>query len=403
MDARFFVVVCFVFQRGTRYIVDRDHHLVYCPIEKVGSSFWKRVFSLLKLHSKVNWRQQDSSIKVFNMSGVVIHRKGKLDKLEASRSLSPQSYELLRSSRTFLFVRDPYERLFSGYIDKLFTPTFETGAMAKNVLDTEYLSRFSPGRRLRRGDSGPRSRGRDGFTGRLGAHAKASDLKGIRAFGFLRNETDSRQRNTSDFNNVKWQSDIEISRRGRRGSFLEEKEAPEVSRGYLYHEEPDNNDSVGDGHREDGDDLKRDSPYGGTQKQNQRDPRTRFRDRFKRKESCQLHVTFAQFVRHVINGVAVNEHFKPMSSRCPPCFFRYDFVGKLETFKDDVNFILTSAGIDPADVIGADSSFDHDSDMNILRDVTERTFSVMRKYEMCMTRAEMLHRTWVTFQVGSAM
>ena len=92
-----------------------------------------------------------------------------------------------------------------------------------------------------------------------------------------------------------------------------------------------------------------------------------------------------------------------MSSRCPPCFFRYDFVGKLETFKDDVNFILTSAGIDPADVIGADSSFDHDSDMNILRDVTERTFSVMRKYEMCMTRAEMLHRTWVTFQVGSAM
>ena len=89
-----------------------------------------------------------------------------------------------------------------------------------------------------------------------------------------------------------------------------------------------------------------------------------------------------------------------MSDACPPCSLRYDFVGKLETFKDDVSFILTSVGVDPADVIGTDASFDRDSDLNILRSVTGRTFSVMKKYRSCRTRAEMLRRTWLTFQVG---
>lgn len=384
--------------------MDRDHHLVYCPIEKVGSSFWKRVFSILK-HRGTTKRQLDSNISVFNLSGVGIHRKGKLDKLEP-KSLLSQHYDLVQSFKAFLFVRDPYERLFSGYIDKFFTPTFETGSVSRDVLRTAYLRPFLPGRRSARRDHIPHAQ-REGLNRRSGVDAKVSSPAEAIAFSFKRHETDSKPGHSSGLDNVEGNSSIETPRHGYYEELSygnEENRAREITRSFLNHDDFYDDDSIGYDYGRSHDDHfphRRGSLRGLGQRR--RAPRVHFSDRFQRPGLCRLNVTFAQFVRHVINGVLVNEHFKPMSNRCPPCFLRYDFVGKLETFKEDVNYILTSAGVDPADVIGADSSFDHDSDVNILRDVTERTFSVMRKYEVCMTRVEMLRRTWITFQVGSAI
>lgn len=255
-------------QEGNQFLIDDVHRLLYCPIEKVGCSFWKRVFVLLK--------DQQQGKSVFNLSGVAVHRRWGLFNTSASKPFLLK-YFYLQSYTKFLFVRDPYERLFSGYIDKIFTPSYQTQGLSEHIRQ-HFGENLQP--------------------------AAMGDRK-------LANQT--------------------------TGSF-----------------------------------------------------------------SCVTSVSFSEFCRYVTNdiGVAVNAHFMPMYAKCLPCHVGYDFVGKMETFRDDTNFILTAAGVNVTSVLGPDSSFQTENDHSIMRDVTNRVFDVIiSDTRKCFHKANMLRRTWATFQV----
>lgn len=83
---------------------------MYCSIEKVGCTFWKRVFQILSGHKKVSNPFHIKAISAYEGFSTV-------------RGLSfDVIHNILRQSKKFIFVREPYERLLSGYVDKLFAP-----------------------------------------------------------------------------------------------------------------------------------------------------------------------------------------------------------------------------------------------------------------------------------------
>ncbi|KAK7497986.1 hypothetical protein BaRGS_00010857, partial [Batillaria attramentaria] len=130
-------------------------------------------------------------------------------------------------------------------------------------------------------------------------------------------------------------------------------------------------------------------------------PRLLRRNRYFTK-TCQLNVTFADFVRYVTNdvGVGVNYHFMPIYRKCSPCKMDFTFVGKMESFREDVDAVLKWAGVDLAQLVdGDDDSFDKESDVSIMRDVMLRTLSQMNRYSPCFSAGQMLRRLWATFQI----
>ncbi|XP_060076869.1 carbohydrate sulfotransferase 11-like [Ylistrum balloti] len=103
-----------------RLVIDHRHHLVYCAVQKVGSTFLR---SLLKIVNSQGVKNIDNRWKSVNK--------------KEPQDLT-QFHYFLSSSFKMMFVREPYSRLFSGYTDKLFTVnTFYwkiTGTYIKNEI-----------------------------------------------------------------------------------------------------------------------------------------------------------------------------------------------------------------------------------------------------------------------------
>ena len=230
--------------------MNEKHHLIFCYVPKNGCSFWKRVFVILG--------GGEQGKVVFNLSSVGVQANYAVDHLQGHFF---EKYLSLQSSKKVLFVRDPYERLFSGYIDKFFPPCSFSYATV--------MSKF-----------------------RVPA--------------------------------------------GRRGK-------------------------------------------------------------------CQSGVSFTEFLQYVSNtkGVAVNEHFGRQHKGCLPCHVHYDYIGKMETFRQDAEFILRSVHVDPSDVFGSEETFEENSDISIMNDVAERSFSRCRMpSNRCVSSYDMMLRVWVTLQVS---
>ncbi|XP_069110692.1 carbohydrate sulfotransferase 11-like isoform X2 [Argopecten irradians] len=86
-----------------RLVIDRQHHLVYCPVQKIGSTFLKGLLQILKKQGKKN-----------------LDTRKIREKPNTSPDMTQFHYYLTKSFKV-MFTRDPYYRLFSGYVDKLFT------------------------------------------------------------------------------------------------------------------------------------------------------------------------------------------------------------------------------------------------------------------------------------------
>lgn len=52
------------------------------------------------------------------------------------------------------------------------------------------------------------------------------------------------------------------------------------------------------------------------------------------------HFTFKQFVKHYIESDVKNPHWEDMMELCYPCEIDYDFIGHLETLKDDSDYLV---------------------------------------------------------------
>lgn len=90
--------------------IDKKNKLVYCAIEKIGCTFWKRVFQIISGFKNVTDPFQIQGIRAYE--GYLTAKGMTFDRI----------HYLLQHSKKFMFVREPYERLLSGYVDKLFAP-----------------------------------------------------------------------------------------------------------------------------------------------------------------------------------------------------------------------------------------------------------------------------------------
>ncbi|XP_005095308.1 carbohydrate sulfotransferase 14-like [Aplysia californica] len=107
--------ICSVSQKASesftnRALFSRKYKFLYCPVEKTASTFWRRFFyQLIYTHP------------VKSPFDVSVQRT--LSERFASAQLPKDKLaKWLDSSTKLLFVRDPYSRLFSAYIDKLMSP-----------------------------------------------------------------------------------------------------------------------------------------------------------------------------------------------------------------------------------------------------------------------------------------
>ncbi|CAL1540575.1 unnamed protein product [Lymnaea stagnalis] len=92
--------------------VSRKHQFLYCPVEKTASTFWRRFLHQLEYTSPMR-SPFDVDVKSLYAS-----RDKNLEVTESGEDLAA----LWSNTTKLLFVRDPYSRLYSAYVDKLLSP-----------------------------------------------------------------------------------------------------------------------------------------------------------------------------------------------------------------------------------------------------------------------------------------
>ena len=96
-------------QSNTVYYYSSKYNFSYCRVPKVACTFWTQAFILLQNNAS-------TAETVFSMNRLTLHMK-----LGKTVTVAFKS-EARRNSRTVLVSRDPYSRLFSAFIDKMFLP-----------------------------------------------------------------------------------------------------------------------------------------------------------------------------------------------------------------------------------------------------------------------------------------
>lgn len=91
--------------------VDGKHRLLYCNIPKVGCTNWKRILLALR---------EDPPLNPSSINKTDAQNKSKFITLSGFHGKAPEYF--LKEFFKFMFVRDPYERLLSAYVDKFENP-----------------------------------------------------------------------------------------------------------------------------------------------------------------------------------------------------------------------------------------------------------------------------------------
>ena len=104
-----------------KYNSSTKYNFNYCKVPKAGCTFWTEVFAILR---------KGASEDVFLLSRHDVHFK--LGKQERIKFEMATKY----GSRTVLVSRDPYSRLFSAFIDKVFLPKNIAFGIAKRLRKT---------------------------------------------------------------------------------------------------------------------------------------------------------------------------------------------------------------------------------------------------------------------------
>ncbi|XP_076445538.1 carbohydrate sulfotransferase 13-like [Babylonia areolata] len=116
-----------------------------------------------------------------------------------------------------------------------------------------------------------------------------------------------------------------------------------------------------------------------------------------------MNLRFSHLVDYVTRfpPTGMDQHYTPYFVSCFPCHISYDYISKMETFRSDVENVLTSVGVDSREVLGDEEKFNTTSELSILRDVSKRAFEIMKKNTSlnCFTKYQFLKRNWVTFQI----
>lgn len=85
-----------------------SHHILYCSIEKAGSTFWRRMLQML----------DSTNLKTpYDIAPLHVNEK-------SVPFVEEGLYHALASFKTnfvFMIARNPFTRLLSGYLDKIYT------------------------------------------------------------------------------------------------------------------------------------------------------------------------------------------------------------------------------------------------------------------------------------------
>ncbi|KAL8618749.1 hypothetical protein ACOMHN_015159 [Nucella lapillus] len=93
------------------------NHTAYCILPKVGCTFWKNVFRYLHGDTGGNYPSP------FHIPRIYTHN-GPMRSMRIYHSRAQAKF--LKDQFRFMFVREPYSRLFSAYVDKFLLPDFWT-------------------------------------------------------------------------------------------------------------------------------------------------------------------------------------------------------------------------------------------------------------------------------------
>lgn len=98
--------------QGSRYspIVSTKHNLLYCPVGKVGSTYFTRYMISL---------DQPGPMK--SPYSIPITKAGR-ERCSSLASLGNKKNDFLKKSLKLVVGRNPFSRIFSAYIDKVFSP-----------------------------------------------------------------------------------------------------------------------------------------------------------------------------------------------------------------------------------------------------------------------------------------
>ncbi|XP_046566303.1 carbohydrate sulfotransferase 11-like [Haliotis rubra] len=121
-----------------------------------------------------------------------------------------------------------------------------------------------------------------------------------------------------------------------------------------------------------------------------------------RSRACGHDVTFAEFVKYVINesnnrNTVMDEHFAPQNTLCGLCNIQYDVIGTMETFTDDTQYILRKMGF-----YGKEfhfKNFEEEITGDFIADEITRTYIFRDDVTSCMTFHDSLRRLWRLFQI----
>jgi len=99
---------------GRMYIEPR-HGILYCPVEKVASTLWKNTLTAIQNYDRF---KSPFQVKLFSTT--------KLYSVQEYFQRHPNFdiNEMNKDADSLLVVRDPYRRLFSAYLDKLYHPNW---------------------------------------------------------------------------------------------------------------------------------------------------------------------------------------------------------------------------------------------------------------------------------------
>ncbi|XP_062574292.1 carbohydrate sulfotransferase 13-like [Saccostrea cucullata] len=117
---------------------------------------------------------------------------------------------------------------------------------------------------------------------------------------------------------------------------------------------------------------------------------------------CGHDITFPEFMKYLIISQKSlqfrDRHFFPMHEHCFPCNINYDFIGKMETFREDVTFLLDSFN-SAFDVELSFEDFEKESDLSIAKNQLARVFAFRTKTESCEPFHTSLLRFWRDLQI----
>lgn len=104
---------CLFNETAFNYKFVEDRHVLYCAIEKTGSTFWKRI-----LHVIGKWGNTNNPMEI--KASAADNNDGGFQTLTEKTVAEVEN--IFDISTSIMFVRDPFTRAFSAWFDKFYSP-----------------------------------------------------------------------------------------------------------------------------------------------------------------------------------------------------------------------------------------------------------------------------------------